>query len=201
MSDVTFYYDFGSPNAYFSHKVIPDIESRTGAGFDYVPILLGGLFKITGNQSPMQAFSGIKNKLEYQRLETERFIKKHGLTAFTMNPHFPVNTIHIMRGAVAARKLGVARQYIDVVYAAMWEQGLKMDDPDVIREALKKGGLDADKLIALTQDADVKAELVANTDRAFNDGAFGSPSFVVDGELFFGKDKLRDVEEWVLDKR
>lgn len=195
MGKITFYYDFGSPNAYFSHKVIPAIEARTGAKFDYVPILLGGLFKITGNQSPMQAFGGIKNKLEYQQLETRRFINKHGLTAFTMNPHFPVNTIHIMRGAVAAQQLGVAQRYIDVVYAAMWEQGLKMDDPEVIRETLKKGGLEADALIELTQDPEVKAALVANTDRAFNDGAFGSPSFVVDGELFFGKNTLPEVEE------
>lgn len=201
MGNITFYYDFGSPNAYFSHKVIPAIEARSGAHFEYVPILLGGLFKMTGNQSPMQAFGGIRNKLEYQHRETERFIAKHGLTAFSMNPHFPVNTLAVMRGAVAAEALGMAPAYIDAVYAAMWEQGLKMDDPQVIRQALETAGLDAEKLITLTQDAEIKAKLLANTERAFKDGAFGSPSFVVDGELFFGKDKLADVEEWYLSKR
>lgn len=199
MSDIVFYYDFGSPNAYLSHKVIPAIEARSGARFEYVPILLGGLFKMTGNQSPMQAFGGIKNKLAYQQRETERFIARHGLTDFRMNPHFPVNTLAIMRGAVAAEKLGIAPAYIDALYAAMWERGLKMDEPEVIRATLIEAGLDADKLIALTGDPEVKAELLANTERAFNDGAFGSPSFVVNGELFFGKDKLDEVEAWYRD--
>lgn len=199
MSDIVFYYDFGSPNAYLSHKVIPAIEARSGARFRYVPILLGGLFKMTNNQSPVQAFGGVKNKLAYQQRETERFIARHGLGGFQMNPHFPVNTLAIMRGAVAAGKLGIAPAYIDAMYVAMWEQGLKMDDPEVIRATLIEAGLDADKLMALTQDPDVKAELLANTERAFNDGAFGSPSFVVNGELFFGKDKLGEVEQWYRD--
>lgn len=196
MSAITYYYDFGSPNAWLSHQVIPAIEARSGARFEYVPILLGGLFKMTGNQSPVQAFAGVRNKLAYQQRESERFMRKHAITTFKMNPHFPVNTLAIMRGAVAAESLGVAPAYIDLMFSAMWEQGLKMDDPEVIRDVLVKAGLDAEKLMALTGEADIKAKLLANTEQAFNDGAFGSPSFVVNGELFFGKDKLADVEEW-----
>jgi len=195
MSEIRFYFDFGSPNAYLAHRLLPDIAQRTGASLRYVPILLGGLFKMTGNQSPMQAFGNIKNKLAYEQLETRRFIQRHQITEFRMNPHFPVNTLHIMRGAVAAEALGVAPAYIDSVYKDMWERERKMDDPDVIRCALQEAGLDADEIIRLTQTDEIKAQLLANTQEAFDAGAFGSPSFTVDGELYFGKDRLRDVEE------
>jgi 2-hydroxychromene-2-carboxylate isomerase len=190
-----FYFDFGSPNAYLSHKVIPKIEARTGVKFSYVPVLLGGLFKLTGNRSPAEAFAGIKNKLAYEGLETQRFVRKHGLTAYRPNPHFPVNTLKIMRGAVAAQRQGVFEPYVDAVYAAMWEQGLKMDDPEVIAAALTAAGLDAAALMAGTEDPEVKQALMDNTNAAFEAGAFGSPSFLVGGELYFGKDRLRDVEE------
>jgi 2-hydroxychromene-2-carboxylate isomerase len=200
MSDlhVEFLFDFGSPNAYLSHKVIPAIEDRTGVKFKYVPILLGGLFKITGNRSPAESLAGIANKPEYEMLETARFIQRHGLTAFKRNPYFPVNTMQIMRGAVAAKGEDVFMKYVDTVFANMWEQELKMDEPDVIRAALSKAGLDANKLLARTQDADVKDELLANTVMAFERGAFGSPTFFVDDEIYFGKDRLRDVEEEIV---
>ena len=133
MQDIQFYFDFGSPNAYLCHRVIPAIEARTGARFNYVPVLLGGIFKLTGNQSPAQAFAGIKNKPEYQRLEMRRFIDKHGLSAFRSNPNFPVNTLQLMRGAVAAQTLGVFEAYVDAMFACMWERGLKMDDATVFR--------------------------------------------------------------------
>jgi 2-hydroxychromene-2-carboxylate isomerase len=195
MTEVIFYFDFGSPNAYLAHKVIPQIEARTGARFAYVPALLGGIFKATGNQSPMLAFAGIPSKLAYEGKETERFIRKHAIEGFARNPHFPVNTLQIMRGAVAARKLGVFEAYVEAVYSAMWTQGLKMDDPAVIRAALDAAGLPADQLMALMQDDAVKAELIRNTEAAVAHGVFGSPSFLVGDELFFGKDRLRDVEE------
>ncbi len=189
-----FLFDFGSPNAYLAHKIIPDIEARTGAKFSYVPVLLGGVFKATGNQSPMQAYGGIKSKIAYDRLEMTRFIARHGLTAFAPNPHFPVNTLAIMRGAVAAEQLGVAPAYIDAVFAAMWERGLKMDDPAVIEEFLSTANLPAERLIALSQEREVKDTLVANTTAAVERGVFGSPSFFVRDELYFGKDRLREVE-------
>jgi len=195
MTDVIFYFDFGSPNAYLAHKVIPDIEKRTGSTFTYVPALLGGIFKATGNQSPAQAFAGIPSKLAYERRETERFVKRHGITAFAMNPHFPVNTLQIMRGAVAAQRAGVFEAYVEAVFQAMWVKGLKMDDPAVIKAALDDAGLPADRLIELIGDPGVKAKLIENTEAAVAHGVFGSPSFLVGKELFFGKDRLRDVEE------
>jgi 2-hydroxychromene-2-carboxylate isomerase len=198
---VQFLFDFGSPNAYLSHKVLPGIEQRSGVGFDYVPVLLGGLFKMTGNRSPAESLAGIKNKPEYQNREMQRFIKRHQLDAYRFNPHFPVNTLQIMRGAVAAKRLGVFEKYVDAVFAAMWEQGLKMDDPAVVQSALTSAGLDAAALMAMSQDAEVKAELAANTQGAFDKGAFGSPSFLVGDELYFGKDKLRDVEEEIIRQR
>ena len=195
MGAIRFYFDFGSPNAYLSHKVIPAIEQRVGQRFEYVPILLGGLFKLTGNQSPATAFAGIKNKLAYEALETRRFVARHGLTAFQFNPHFPVNTLQLMRGAVAAQEAGVFAAYVDSVFADMWERGRKMDDPAVIRAALDEAGLPAEELIRLSQTDAVKAALLRNTEDAVGIGLFGSPSFTVGEELFFGKDRLRDVEE------
>ena len=191
----TFYFDFGSPNAYLAHKVIPAIEARTGARFVYTPALLGGIFKATGNRSPAEAYAGIPLKLAYEGRETRRFVKKHGITEYAPNPHFPVNTLLIMRGAVAARKLGVFEAYVEAVYRAMWVDGLKMDDPAVVKAALEAAGLPADQLLAATQDPDVKATLIANTEAAVAHGVFGSPSFLVGEELYFGKDRLRDVEE------
>ena len=197
MADVVFYFDFGSPNAYLSHKVIPQIEARTDATFDYVPILLGGLFKLTGNRSPAEAFAGIKNKLAYEGLETQRFVRRHGLTDYRSNPFFPVNTLKIMRGAVAAQRQGVFDAYVDAVFHHMWEAPKKMDEPEVIAAALTESGLDAQALMAKAEDPEVKQALIDNTNAAFEAGAFGSPSFLVDGELYFGKDRLRDVEEAV----
>lgn len=198
MSVIQFYFDFGSPNAYLCHKVIPAIEARTGTTFTYVPVLLGGIFKLTGNQSPATAFAGIKNKPAYERLEMRRFIDKHGLTAYTMNPHFPVNTLQLMRAAVAAQQIGVFKPYVEAMYACMWERALKMDDPAVFRQALLDAGLPADQLLELITSDAVKGGLMANTEAAVAAGAFGSPSFLVGTELFFGKDRLRDVEEEVL---
>ncbi|MBX3494901.1 MAG: 2-hydroxychromene-2-carboxylate isomerase [Parvibaculum sp.] len=192
---VEYLFDFGSPNAYLAGKALPAIEARTGAKFAYVPVLLGGIFKATGNVSPAISEAGIKNKPEYGALEIQRFIRKHGLTKFKFNSHFPVNTLQIMRGAIAAEMDGMLPKYFEVVAAAMWEQSLKMDDPDVIKAALDAGGIDGAHILARIQDADVKAKLIANTEDAVNRGAFGIPTFFVDGEIYFGKDRLREVEE------
>lgn len=191
---VQFLYDFGSPNAYLSHRVIPQIEARTGVQFRYVPVLLGGLFKLANNRSPVEAFAGVPNKLAYERLEMQRFIARHGLSAYRHNPHFPVNTLQIMRGAAAAALDGQLPAYNEAMFKAMWEQGLKMDDASVIRTALDAAGLDGARTLERTQDAAVKALLLANTQQAYERGAFGSPSFLVGEQLYFGKDKLADVE-------
>jgi 2-hydroxychromene-2-carboxylate isomerase len=195
MHTVEFHFDFGSPNAYLSHLVIPDIERRTGARFVYVPILLGGVFKLTDNRSPAESLAGIRNKPEYQRLETARFIQRHGITRFTPNPFFPVNTLVLMRGAIAAARLEIFERYVDEMYRHMWAEPKKLDDPGVLRAALAESGLDADAILALTQAQDVKDELLENTQRSVERGTFGSPTFFVDDEIYFGKDRLRDVEE------
>ena len=196
---VQFLFDFGSPNAYLAHKLIAPIEARSGARFDYVPILLGGLFKLANNRSPMEANADIPLKRAYDMLELRRFVQKHGLTAFRMNPHFPVNTLKIMRGAVAAERLGCAQRYVDTVFASMWERGANMADAQVIAAELQAAGLDAGALLAATQDAAVKQALLANTEQAHARGAFGAPTFFVGDEMFFGKDRLRDVEEAITD--
>jgi 2-hydroxychromene-2-carboxylate isomerase len=190
-----FLFDFGSPNAYLSHLVIPAIEQRTGMRFKYVPILLGGVFRLTNNKSPVESFKDVKNKLEFQRLEMQRFLTRYGITAFQMNPFFPVNTLQLMRGAVAAELEGVFVPYVDAMFRNMWAQPKKMDDPEVFRAALIEAGLDADLILRRVQDDDVKSRLLENTQRAVDRGVFGSPSFFVGSELFFGKDQLRDVEE------
>jgi len=192
---VEFHFDFGSPNAYLAHLVIPALEKRSGVRFVYVPVLLGGVFKATGNVSPAVSLRGIKNKPEYEALEMRRFLEKHGITRFAQNPHFPVNTLQIMRGAVAARRLGCFERYVDEVYRHMWADPKKMDDPAVIRAALLESELPAEQLLALATDPDVKQELLDNTNASVARGVFGSPSFFVGDELFFGKDRLREVEE------
>lgn len=195
---VQFLFDFGSPNAYLCHKVIPAIESRTGTRFTYVPILLGGLFKLANNRSPIEAYAAIPNKLSYERLEMQRFVARHGLADFRFNPHFPVNTLQIMRGAVAAQQLDGFERYVEVMFAAMWERGLKMDDPATIASVLAAGGLDAERLMQAAQSPAVKAGLMANTQAAHDRGAFGAPTFFIGDEMYFGKDRLREVEEEIV---
>ncbi|GGC83726.1 2-hydroxychromene-2-carboxylate isomerase [Chelatococcus reniformis] len=192
---VDFLFDFGSPNAYLSHLVIPEIERRTGATFVYIPVLLGGIFKATGNRSPAESLAGIKNKAEHMQKETERFLRRHRITRYRHNPFFPVNTLQLMRGAVAAQAEGLFEPYVEAVFSCMWENPKKMDDPEVVRAALVAAGLDADLILRRSQDPDVKGKLIANTEAAVARGAYGSPTFFVGGEMFFGKDQLRDVEE------
>jgi 2-hydroxychromene-2-carboxylate isomerase len=189
-----FLFDFGSPNAFLAHRILPEIEQRTGVKFAYKPVLLGGIFKATGNQSPMQAFGHIKNKLAYEQLETQRFIRKHRIKGFQFNPFFPVNTLNLMRMAVAAQKEGILPKYMDSIFHHMWIEPKKMDDPEIVKAALAQSGLDP-VLLDRAQAPDVKSALIANTEDAVSRGAFGIPTFFVGPEIFFGKDRLRDVEE------
>ena len=195
-----FLFDFGSPNAYLSHQAIPAIEQRIGVKFEYVPILLGGIFKATNNKSPAESLAGIKNKPEFQALETERFIKRFHVKPYAWNPFFPVNTLNLMRAAIAAQLDGVFEKYVDAAFHHMWVEPKKMDDPEVATKALATSGLDAVRLFARAQEPEVKAKLVQNTQSAVERGAFGSPTFFVGKEMFFGKEQLRDVEEMVLGK-
>ena len=201
MARVEFLFDFGSPNAYLAHKVIPEIGRRAGITFDYVPVLLGGVFKLTGNKPPMVAFGGIKNKLDYEQLEMRRFIARHGITKFRFNPHFPVNTLATMRGAVAAEMEGDLPRYVEAVFHFMWEEPRKMDDPEVIRAVLAEAGLDGARLMGLAETPAVKERLLKNTAAAVDRGVFGIPSFFVGEALYFGKDRMADVEEAAAGRR
>ena len=197
---VEFQFDFGSPNAYLAELAIPSIERRTGVKFEYVPVLLGGIYKATGNLSPGEALRGIKNKPEYQALEMQRFIRRHNATKFRQNPFFPVNTLMLMRGVVAARFEAMFEPYFRAAYHHMWEEPKKMDDPQIFRDAFKSSGIDIDPLIARAQQDDVKKRLIELTSDAVARGAFGSPTFFVGEEMFFGKDQLRDVEESIVEQ-
>jgi 2-hydroxychromene-2-carboxylate isomerase len=193
-------FDFGSPNAFLSHEAIPAIEQRTGVKFEYVPVLLGGIFKATNNKSPAETLAGVKNKREFHAIETERFVKRFQVKPYIWNPFFPINTLNLMRAAVAAQFEGVFEQYVDAAFHHMWEEPKKMDDPEVAVKALTASGLDTAKLFARAGDAEVKAKLIENTQSAVERGAFGSPTFFVGNEMFFGKEQLREVEEMVSGK-
>jgi 2-hydroxychromene-2-carboxylate isomerase len=198
MAKVEFHFDFGSPNACLAHLVIPEIEQRTGAKFEYVPVLLGGVFKMTNNRSPAQSMAGIKNRLEYEALERERFVRRHNITQFKWTPFFPVNTLLIMRGAIAAQLDGVFERYVDEMFRHMWAAPKKMDDPEVVRAALEESGFDAASLLARTQEPEVKDRLLQNTQASVARGTFGAPTFFVGEEIFFGKDRLPDVEDEIV---
>jgi len=191
---VEFLFDFGSPNAFLAHRVIPGIERRTGAKFVYTPVLLGGIFKATGNKSPVEAFGHIKNKIAYEQLETQRFIRSHGIADFKFNPFFPVNTLNLMRMAIAAQNEGFLPRYMDAIFHHMWIEPKKMDDPETVKGALAQSDIDP-ALLERAQAPEVKAALISNTEDAVARGAFGIPTFFVGPEIFFGKDRLRDVEE------
>jgi 2-hydroxychromene-2-carboxylate isomerase len=195
---VEFHFDFGSPNAYLAELVLPEIEKRTGIKFDYIPVLLGGVYKATGNMSPADSLRGIKNKPEYNALETARFRRRHNITKFRSNPFFPVNTLMLMRGVVAAEFEGQFEPFFRAAYHHMWVEPKKMDDPQVFREAFLSFGLDIDRIIARAQQDDVKKKLTENTGDAVARGSFGSPTFYVGDEIFFGKDRLREVEEEIV---
>ena len=197
MKTVEFIFDFASPNAYLAWKVLPTLLDGSGAEVAVTPALLGGLFKLTGNQAPMTAFAGVPKKLAYERLEFERFIRRHDLSAFRFNPNFPVNTLLLMRGFVAARAAGDGDRYFEAGLKAMWEDGEKMDDPAVFQRVMDAAGLDGADLLQRTQDPEVKSRLVASTEVAAERGAFGIPTFFVGDEMVFGKERLGQVVDMV----
>ena len=191
---IDFIFDFASLNAYLAERALPDLVARTGATINVIPCLLGGIFKATGNQAPFSAYAGIKGKLDYEMLEIRRFVKAHGLKDFQMNPHFPVNSLLAMRGLCACEPGDEFDRYLDAVLAGFWERGLLMSDPEVMSSVLTEAGLDAERLIALAQTDVVKAKLADNTAAAVERGAFGAPTFFVGDEMFFGKERLGQIE-------
>ena len=191
---IEFIFDFASPNAYLAMKALPPILERTGAALKISPALLGGIFKATGNSAPMVQFAGVPAKLAYERLEMERFIAAHRLTAFRFNPHFPVNSPLLMRAAMVADADGRLNGYVEVVLRAMWELGLKMDDPEIVAPFLSDNGFDGPAMVARAGEQVAKDALAAATGAAVARGAFGVPTFFVGKDMFFGKERLGQVE-------
>jgi len=189
-----FLFDFGGPNSYLAHKMLPGICADTGAEVKYIPILLGGLFKMTNNQAPLIRYAETPAKRAYEMLEFDRFVKAHNLP-FRMNPHFPINSLHLMRGAVAAQHLGCFIPYVDTIMTAMWEDGANTGEPEVVKTLLYGAGLDSAALLSKAEDPAIKAELLANTERAAARGAFGVPTFFVGEDMFWGKERLNQVAE------
>ncbi len=194
---IEFLFDFGSPNVYLAYRALPPILERTGARLDMTPCLLGGIFKATNNQSPIVAFAPVKGKVEYEMLEIRRFVARNRIDRFRLNPHFPVNTLMLMRGFVAARESGQEAAYLEMGLRGMWEDGLKLDDPEVLKTAIDAAGLDGTSLLAAAQTDAVKQKLADNTAKAVERGVFGLPAFFVGKEMFWGKERLGQVEEAV----
>ncbi len=191
--EIEFLYDFGSPNAYLVEQVLPGIAARHGAAIRRVPVLLGGIFKATGNRSPMFGFADVRGKIGYLRTEMNRFIRRHGI-AFLWNPHFPVLTVPLMRGAIYAQGKDWEPRYREAMYRHCWVEGSNMTEAGVIAEVLAAEGLPADEIIGATKDPAVKAALFETTDAAVARGVFGVPTMFLAGEMFFGKDSLGDLE-------
>jgi 2-hydroxychromene-2-carboxylate isomerase len=192
---IEFIFDFASPNSYLAYRALPPILERAGARLMINPCLLGGIFKATGNVAPGIAFAGVKGKLDYEMLEFRRFIAKHGIDKFRFNPNFPVNSLMLMRGYIAARAAGVEAGYLEMGLEGLWEEGLKLDDREVLARRIDSAGLDSASLLAAAQTDRVKLKLADNTAAAVARGVFGVPTFFVGAEMFFGKDRLGQVEE------
>jgi len=186
-----FYFDFGSPTAYLAHKRLGQLSKQYGLQVRYMPMLLGGVFKATGNTSPVAIPAKGKYMLEQ---DLPRFALRYGVP-LNFNPHFPINTLNLMRGAIAAERLGCIQAYIDLAFDAVWVEEKNMGDPGVVSQVLSEAGLDAASLIALSQDPEVKAELVADTEAAVARGVFGAPTLFLDGAMYFGQDRLDFIED------
>ena len=194
MVDFKFIFDFGSPKTYLVYKLLPGIEKRTKTKAEYVPVLLGGIFKSTNNVSPIESFKTGPAKGKYDDLDTARFVKKHDI-AFNFNSNFPINTLNLMRGAIFAQENDIFDKYVEVVFKSMWVDNKKMDDLEVIQTVLLENGLPVKEIFEGTQDQKIKDKLIKNTSEVVEKGVFGAPSLLVNNELFFGKETLQDVEE------
>ena len=200
MEAIEFYYDFGSPKSYFVHKLLPGIAEKHNVSVVWKPMLLGGVFKLTNNQSPMERFKDVQSKLAYDKHETDRFVKRYNL-AYQPNPHFPIMTIGVMRGAIYTTGTDFDALYRDAVFKAIWQDQQKMDDPEVIRLALNSAGLPADEIMAATQTAEVKSGLIDVTNEAVSRGIFGAPTLFLGEDMFFGKESLWEIEHILRQKK
>ena len=192
MTTIDFYYDFGSPNAHLVHRALPAMAKAAGAEVVYRPVLLGGIFKATGNQSPMLAFAGVKGKLEHQRQEIARFCRRFAIP-MKWNPHFPINTLGLMRGAIFAQGKPWHDLYVETCFAALWEREENMGDLATVVRVLDQAGLPTQEILAAIQTDPVKKGLIDATEAAVAKGVYGAPMMALGGELFFGKSALDEL--------
>jgi 2-hydroxychromene-2-carboxylate isomerase len=190
MSTLEFWFDYGSPASYLAWTQVPKLAARTGATIAYRPFLLGGVFKATGNRSPVE----IPPKGAWLMADLARYAKRYGVP-FGLPPHFPINSLNLMRGAIAADNMGKLVPYSDAVYRAIFTEKRNMEDPVVIGTVLREAGLDPAALLAAIGTPEVKDRLRANTEEAVGRGVFGAPTFFVGKELHFGQDRMDFVEE------
>ena len=190
---VEFLFDFGSPTSYLAYKQLPKITARHGARIVWTPILLGAVFKATGNSSPAM----VPAKARYMNADLARFAKRYGVV-LNFNTHFPVNTLPLMRGAVAYQSTNQFDIYVNAVFDAMWAHPRNLNDQGEIAHVMRDIGVDPGDFVARIERSDVKEKLKANTEDAVARGAFGAPTFFVNGEMFFGQDRLDFVEEMLL---
>tara|TARA_B100001093_G_scaffold485084_1_gene519088 strand:+ start:306 stop:905 length:600 start_codon:yes stop_codon:yes gene_type:complete len=193
MQMIEFYYDFGSPKSYFVHKLLPVIAQKYHIQIIQKPILLGGIFKLSNNKSPIEAFAEVKGKLAYDRQETERFVARHELP-YRPNPYFPIMTISLMRGAIYAIDQDWQEDYTQVIFDAIWVDAKKMDDPNVMEQVLAEAHLPAKQIMAATQTPTIKSALIEATNDAVARNVFGAPTLFIGDEMFFGKEGLADID-------
>lgn len=198
-SRVELVFDFVSPNAYLVWWPLRELLDRYEAELDVIPVFLGGMHKLTGNAPPMLRDAEVKGKNEYAMLEMQRFIAKHGLTKYRLHPQFPFNSILLQRMLFAADQDGRGVQFVEALLRPIWEDGLDIASPEAIGAVVEKAGFDAADLFARAQSDAVKQGLAANTDAVVARGAFGIPTMFVgtrgQGEIFFGKERLGQIEE------
>jgi 2-hydroxychromene-2-carboxylate isomerase len=185
-----FLFDFGSPASYLAYKALPGLAERTGARLEYVPVLLGGVFKATGNASP----ATIPAKGRWMNADLARWAARRR-TVFNRNPYFPINTLHLMRGAAGLKGDARFPAYLEAVFDAMWAEPRNLGDPAEVTPVIERAAVTAEEFLRFQSDEAVKARLKADTEAAVARGMFGAPTFFVDGELYFGQDRLDFVEE------
>ena len=189
---VEFYFDLGSPTTYLAHTQLAKICADTQSELIYIPMLLGGVFKATGNASPAM----IPAKGRYMFQDLDRFAKRYGVQ-LRFNPHFPINTLILMRAVTGMQMHQPQRfaEFVDCLFKALWVEGRNLNDPQTVAAVLTENGFDPQEIIALTNDESVKAALKENTKAAIKRGVFGAPSMFIGDQLFFGQDRLDFVEE------
>ena len=192
MASVEFFYDYGSPYSYLADSRLSGLRKRTGAEVIYRPMLLGGVFKATGNQSPF--VEPVEAKRKYFSVELRRWVRQLDV-AFVQNPHFPINTLGLMRTAYAARALEVFEPFHSAIFRAFWTAGAELGSPEVVADVLDAEGLKGSEIVDAAEGRDIKAALRATTDEAVERGIFGAPTFFVGDEMFFGNDRMEFVED------